>query len=191
MTEQPIYGLIAPANMPHLADLNDDTSPYPAQITITCDGCPGWCTADYLVPAESTKAERFEIARGHMRNRLGWSCDENGDYCPECAMTANPTTDQILANLAEINRRAQDCDPMPDGAHDDVTTFVQRLTDTLPGVGPALAGQVLLRTADVYGMWVTADGKRPITHEALIAVRMLGAVGQRMYLGDHAEHAGD
>jgi hypothetical protein len=82
---EPTFGLITPANMPRLADLDDDTAPYPSQITITCDGCPGWCTADYLVPAASTKTERFEIARGHMRNHLGWFCTENGDYCPECA----------------------------------------------------------------------------------------------------------
>lgn len=84
MTDSRQPGLITPANAPRLADLNDDTSPYPAQITITCDGCPRWCTDDYLVAAESTKAERVEIARTHLRNHR-WSCDENGDYCPECA----------------------------------------------------------------------------------------------------------
>ena len=81
-TRQP--GLITPDNAPRLADLNDDTSPYPSQITITCDGCPGWVTADYLVPADSTKTERFEIARDHLRNHLDWTCDENGDYCLNC-----------------------------------------------------------------------------------------------------------
>jgi hypothetical protein len=102
-------------------------------------------------------------------------------------VTANPTTDQILANLAEINRRAEACDPIPDGARGDVATFTQRLTDTLPGIDPATAGQVLLHAADVYGMWATGDGKRPITREALIAVRMLGEVGRRLYLDDRRD----
>lgn len=78
-------GLITPDNAPRLADLDDDSTPYPAQLTITCDFCPGEHTADYLVPAESTSTERFEIARKHLRT-IGWSCDESGDFCPGCAM---------------------------------------------------------------------------------------------------------
>lgn len=99
-------------------------------------------------------------------------------------MTTNPTTDQILANLADLNCRAETCDPIPDEARDDIATFAQRLTDTLPDITPAAAGQVLLHAADVYGMWATADNKQPISHEALIAVRMFGEVGRRLYLGD-------
>lgn len=84
MTDTRRLGLITPDNAPRLADLNDDTSPYPSQITITCDGCPAVNTNDYLVPADSTKVERFEIAREHLRTNLGWSCDGHGDYCPDC-----------------------------------------------------------------------------------------------------------
>jgi hypothetical protein len=101
-------------------------------------------------------------------------------------MTANPTTDQILANLADLNRRAETRSPMPDEARDDIATFVQRLTDTLPGINPVTAGQVLLHTADVYGMFATCDNKRPLTPEALIAVRMLSLVGERLYRGDES-----
>jgi len=85
MTDTRHPGLITPDNAPRLTDLNDDSTPYPAQLTITCDFCPGEHTADYLVPAESTSTERFEIAREHLRT-IGWSCDENGDFCPGCAM---------------------------------------------------------------------------------------------------------
>lgn len=85
MTDTRHPGLITPDNAPRLADLNDDASPYPSQITITCDGCPVRLTADYLVPAESTSAERFEIARDHLRNNRGWVCDESGDFCNICA----------------------------------------------------------------------------------------------------------
>lgn len=84
MTE-PTYGLITPANAPRLADLNDDGTPYPCQITVFCDECGGEITADYLVPADSTSADRLEVARDHMRTHLGWTCDSNGDYCPDCA----------------------------------------------------------------------------------------------------------
>ncbi len=83
MTDIRHPGLITPGNAPRLADLDDDTTPYPAQITITCDGCPVIDTADYLVAAESTSAERFEIARQYLRG-AGWVCDENGDSCPDC-----------------------------------------------------------------------------------------------------------
>lgn len=85
MTDTRHPGLITPGNAPRLADLDDDTSPYPKQLTITCDGCPVEDTADYLVPADSTKAERFEIARDHLRT-VGWSCTDAGDWCPGCAM---------------------------------------------------------------------------------------------------------
>lgn len=101
-------------------------------------------------------------------------------------MTANPTTDQILANLAEIRRGAEQIVPMPAEARDDIATFAERLTDTLPGVDPAVIGQVLLHGADVYGMYATCDNRRPITTEALIAVVTLGEVGRRLYLGDAA-----
>jgi hypothetical protein len=102
-------------------------------------------------------------------------------------MTANPTTDQILANLADLNRRAESRNPMPDEAREDIATFVQRLTDTLPGIDPATTGQVLLHTADVYGMWASADNTRPITTEALVTVLMLGEVGRRLYLDDRQD----
>lgn len=86
MTDTRHPGLITPDNAPRLADLDDDTTPYPAQLTITCDGCPTLSTEDYLVPADSTSSERFEIAREHLRGTLGWSCTDNGDYCPGCSM---------------------------------------------------------------------------------------------------------
>jgi hypothetical protein len=70
--------------MPRLADLNDDTSPYPAQIGIFCDECGEDHLADYLVAANSTREERFEIARNHLRANEGWTCDKNGDRCPRC-----------------------------------------------------------------------------------------------------------
>lgn len=116
-TRQP--GLITPSNAPRLADLDDDTAPYPKQITITCDGCPTLSTEDYLVPADSTSDERFEIARDHLR-ALGWSCTGNGDYCPGCTMV--PVLAEVQAERMRqiakwgVQRRADGADPMTYGA---------------------------------------------------------------------------
>lgn len=104
MTDARHLGLITPSNAPRLADLDDDTTPYPSQITITCDGCPTVSTNDYLVPADSTKVEPFEIARDHLRTRLGWTCDENGDYCPGCSMV--PVLTEVQAErMQQIAKR--------------------------------------------------------------------------------------
>lgn len=73
-----------PSPTPSLADLNDDSSPMPVQITVFCDDCGIERTADYVVAADSMPAERFEAARNHLRANEGWQCDENGDLCPGC-----------------------------------------------------------------------------------------------------------
>lgn len=82
--------------MPRLFDLNDDTSPYPAQVTIFCDGCGTEHTADYLVAADSTQDERFDSARTHLRTNEGWACDEAGDLCPRCS-AAEPVSPTATA----------------------------------------------------------------------------------------------
>lgn len=87
---------------PRLADLNDDTAPYPAQVTIFCDDCGTEHTADYLVAAGSHREQRFEIARTHLRT-VGWSCDEDGDLCPACAPNAQDGTGLLRAWLAELD----------------------------------------------------------------------------------------
>jgi hypothetical protein len=81
--------IVDAGHMPRLADLNDDTSPYPAQIGIFCDDCHTEHLADYLVAADSTREQRFEVAREHLRG-LGWSCTEAGDLCPDCAKPVTP-----------------------------------------------------------------------------------------------------
>lgn len=83
MADDRTPGLITPANAPRLADLDDDTAPYPCEITVFCDECGVEVTADYLVPAESTSADRLKIARAHLRGQ-GWKCDLGGDWCPGC-----------------------------------------------------------------------------------------------------------
>lgn len=98
-------------------------------------------------------------------------------------MTAIPTTDQILANLVDLGREAEACKLITAKLRDDADTFTQRLTDSLPGVDPAIAGEVLVRTADVFGMFATWGNQQPLSDEALVAVWMLGEVGRRLYCG--------
>lgn len=103
-------------------------------------------------------------------------------------MTAPPTTAEILANLADLNRRADDHAPMEPALRDDIGTFTQRLADSLPDIDPAVAGRVLIHTADIYGMFATWGNRQPLSDEALTAVQVLGEVGQRLYLGDVHNH---
>jgi len=98
-------------------------------------------------------------------------------------MTTTPTTAQILANLADLNRRAGVWEPMSDEDRGDAATFVERLTDSLPDVDLVTAGRVLVHAADVYGMFATRDNKQPISDEAFVAVWMLGEAGRRLYCG--------
>ncbi|GAA3958488.1 hypothetical protein GCM10023085_46120 [Actinomadura viridis] len=59
----------------------------PVQVAVYCDDCGRTDARDYLVVETSTKAERFEVARKHLRNE-GWQCDAHGDYCPDCVATS-------------------------------------------------------------------------------------------------------
>lgn len=57
---------------------------YPAQIGVFCDDCGTAVEHDYLVSDEMDQAQRFEVARTHLRETEGWQCDEAGDHCPAC-----------------------------------------------------------------------------------------------------------
>lgn len=70
------------------AILHDDTSPlFPDPITVFCDDCGTEVKGQYIVSIEQDKEERLEIARTHLR-AAGWSCDEDGDFCPDCLARA-------------------------------------------------------------------------------------------------------
>lgn len=58
------------------------------RVVAFCDGCGTTEEHNYLVREDSTKADRFEAARIHLRNK-GWSCDGGGDYCPDCKAVAS------------------------------------------------------------------------------------------------------
>jgi hypothetical protein len=58
----------------------------PVQIGVFCDDCKTTGEHDYLVREDSTRVERFEVARAHLRTQ-GWQCDAYGDFCPDCIAT--------------------------------------------------------------------------------------------------------
>lgn len=60
-----------------------DSGLMPVQVGVFCDGCGTTEEHDYLVREDSTKADRFEVARRHLRKQ-GWQCDGQGDFCPSC-----------------------------------------------------------------------------------------------------------
>jgi hypothetical protein len=80
----PAVGPVTPDNHPRLSDLDNPDALHPAPIGVFCDDCDTEHVADYLVPADSTSAQRFEVARKHLRT-LGWSCIPASDLCPDCA----------------------------------------------------------------------------------------------------------
>lgn len=55
----------------------------PAPIGVFCDVCGTTCLHDYVVRVDTTRAERFELARTHLRKH-GWSCTPERDLCPDC-----------------------------------------------------------------------------------------------------------
>lgn len=62
----------------------DRTEDYhPAQVSIFCDRCEYTVSGDYLVHRKDDQEARFGYARSHLRSQ-GWSCDNQGDFCPDC-----------------------------------------------------------------------------------------------------------
>lgn len=61
-----------------------DSGLMPVQVGVSCDGCGTTEEHDYLVREDSTKADRFAVARAHLTENAGWRCDEAGDFCPSC-----------------------------------------------------------------------------------------------------------
>jgi hypothetical protein len=68
-----------------------DGEKYPAAIGVYCDHCGTEVRNDFVVSDRTTRPERFEIARDHLRRTAGWSCTEAGDFCPAC-VAARTTT---------------------------------------------------------------------------------------------------
>lgn len=61
----------------------DDSGVYPAVLGVHCDGCGAVVEHEHIVREDSTRADRFELARAHLRKH-GWSCTPDHDLCPDC-----------------------------------------------------------------------------------------------------------
>lgn len=58
-------------------------------LGVFCDKCGTTFEGDFLVAEDWTKAQRLGCVRTHVREKLGWACDERGDFCPACRPTPN------------------------------------------------------------------------------------------------------
>lgn len=80
---------------------NPDDPRYPAQITVYCDRCGATDTGDYIVHEEDDSATRFGYARAHLAKAKGWTCNEHGDFCPNC----NPREGALDPRVAQDRQR--------------------------------------------------------------------------------------
>lgn len=98
-------------------------------------------------------------------------------------MTANPITDQVLADLRTV-RRGLTSTPQP--VLDSFDEFAARMWATLPDIDHGVIGQVLLHAGDLYWRMASAacGGSPPV--EAFVAIRLLTEAGQRLYAPEMA-----
>lgn len=91
-------------------------------------------------------------------------------------MTANPTTDQLLAAVQDATREV----PPPPATQTMLTTFADRISADLPAIAPQLIGQVLLhaaiqcRDADAVISGMFSLGGRAV-------VNILALAGEKLY----------
>lgn len=76
-----------------------DSDLYPAAISVYCDRCGATATNQFLVSDQDSSAERFEIARDHLRGK-GWSCTADGDFCCNCLAIKQRTAEPQSARAA-------------------------------------------------------------------------------------------
>lgn len=73
------------------------------EISVSCTGCKGAVSGDYLVTGDMDQAARLAIARRRLAAER-WSCTEAGDLCPACTpageMRAAATTLRLRAKRA-------------------------------------------------------------------------------------------
>lgn len=124
---------------------------YPCLLGVFCDKCGTTFEGDFLVAEDWTKAQRLDCVRAHVREKLGWSCDERGDLCPACRAApsqeafaiGNETftvtrglsgpasvvialhTDGRLGYLAAQQEWVDGLEPLPDEIQDAATQLVR------------------------------------------------------------------
>lgn len=63
--------------------MDPDHHEYPSRITLFCDECDLHTRVEAIVNENVFSRERLAMGRAYLRT-LGWACDEDGDYCPNC-----------------------------------------------------------------------------------------------------------
>ncbi|MGW3166954.1 hypothetical protein ACWC9Q_29670 [Streptomyces sp. NPDC001142] len=72
------------ANLPAEDDDQLTGQKYPCGLGVFCDTCGTTFEGDFVVTDTMTKAQRLAVVRDHVRAELGWQCNAEGDFCPEC-----------------------------------------------------------------------------------------------------------
>lgn len=96
-------------------------------------------------------------------------------------MTANPITDQILANLHDVRRQLHHRWPTPHAFGAIFDEFADAVAAGLPDVDRAVIGQVLLHAGDAFASLVGAGREGVVPVSQMLPVRMLAEAGQRLY----------
>lgn len=89
-------------------------------IAVYCGDCGSAVTADYIVSADETGAERLELAREHLRAE-GWRCNDKGDLCPACPAPA-PHGPRAARQVAEALAAAGHHSHLATDGQDDCLT---------------------------------------------------------------------
>ncbi|MBN9739539.1 hypothetical protein DMP23_00195 [Amycolatopsis sp. A1MSW2902] len=85
------------------AIVRDPNDPrYPCRLGVFCDRCGTEWVGDFLVSDEVSSPERLKIVRDHVSGKLGWVCEQSGDFCPACNQRRR--ADAAEAKLADALR---------------------------------------------------------------------------------------
>ncbi|HET9144113.1 hypothetical protein [Actinophytocola sp.] len=80
---------------------------YPCRLGVFCDRCLDTFESDFIVSTEMTPAERLGVVRKHVVKQLGWTCDQRGDYCPNC-IPEKLAPEVLRLAAAEARQRGHD-----------------------------------------------------------------------------------
>jgi len=85
----------------------DEGELYPCRLGVFCDRCEDTFEGDFIVSIQMTPTERLAVVRRHVVERLGWHCDQRGDFCTDCI--PEPLAPEVLRlAAAEARQRGHD-----------------------------------------------------------------------------------
>ncbi|MDQ0943303.1 hypothetical protein [Streptomyces sp. V1I1] len=60
---------------------------YPVTIRVNCDNDRTSFEGEFTVSDDMTQEQRFDVVRKHLTDVEGWSCTDDGYFCPACKPT--------------------------------------------------------------------------------------------------------